>query len=103
MQNKCKVTLGFLTVSSTLKTRQAASVAAFIALICKFMNLLRHHPHKTLELESKTMQMSAKIPLQRQAPKRSWQMNQQFHQWLCRPHRVLPHLQQAGNNKIINF
>jgi hypothetical protein len=59
MQNKCKVTLGFLTVSSTLKTRQAASVAAFIALICKFMNLLRHHPHKTLELESKTMQMSA--------------------------------------------
>jgi hypothetical protein len=30
-------TLGFLTVSSTLRIRQAASVAAFIALIWKYL------------------------------------------------------------------
>jgi len=41
-----KLTLGFLTVSSTLKIRQAASVAAFKALICKSIIKVEHHLYK---------------------------------------------------------
>lgn len=51
-------TLGFLTVSSTLKTRQAASVAAFIALICKLFTYLNTILIIKLESEYKTMQIN---------------------------------------------
>lgn len=42
-KNCLQTTLGFFTVSSTLKIRHAASVAAFIALIC---NIKQHRKYQ---------------------------------------------------------
>ena len=46
LETDLKFTLGFFTVSSTLKTRQAASVAALIALICNYFPSSQFHKCK---------------------------------------------------------